>query len=260
MSTLLKNIQSKIYDDNTDKKINSIKFTFFEPIPNNNDSFDFYDFCSQKRHQDFYRHYRLNNSNNVINTFLNQGKTVLELLNDYKMNNSFTTSSDKLLAYISLLYHSRNIFANNGQCFEYINGEDVIKSTSIDFELCMGLYLYAYKQQQSVDDDSKNKEDIRNNIAKLINAEKCFDEAYNIARHCKEKIMLMPSKDNTHHLVLKDNKRFISNNIKITGFGSKDTQDVMLQHNTESLNSWIEDIGGLDLMTLYYVVTLHLVR
>lgn len=256
---LLGNIKSKLNSIIPDEDKKSSHIRFISPTPNINDknNHDFFDFCSVRNQSDFISYYDIKNSDNSISRFFQDGQTVLKLLNGYKNNNSFMDNDDKLWEYITLLYYSRNIFTNNGLSFEYTNKEDDIKSTSIDFEICMLLYIYASKQQDLVDDNSKKKETIRKNITHLINVENCFDESFKIAKHCKNNLLLIPY-DNCpqieNHIILKGKKRYVTNK-KINGFGSKDKQEILIKNNPVSISDWIEDIGGLDIMHTRKILT-----
>jgi hypothetical protein len=256
---LLGNIKSKLNSIIPDEDTKSSHIRFVSPIPNINDknNYDFFDFCSIRNQSDFINYYNIKNSDNSINRFFQDGQTVLNLLNGYKNNNSFMDNDNRLWEYITLLYYSRNIFTNNGLSFEYTNKENDIKSTSIDFEICMLLYIYASKQQDLVDNSSKKRETIKNNLTYLINAENCFDESFKIAKHCKNNLLLIPY-DNCpeieNHYILKGKKRYVTNK-KINGFGSNDNQEILIKNNPVSISDWIEDIGGLDIMYTRKIIT-----
>jgi len=254
-------IMDKIKEIFIDKKPIIKRINFLLPIPDNQYDISF-NFHSDLNKQDFLKFYEIKEDERlsiklIDNLFLSTSiiNENLSKLKKKLINENYQSLND-LWDYISLLHYTRKIFLNNNSNFTYTQDESISSSSSLDFEYCMSLYIMAAKQQECLNESSKDFEVLKGKVSNLIISERCFEEAFLIAKNCENNInkgvvVTEQTIDNTikpFDIFLKNSKRFVIN-LQTQSIGSEDVQNVMLKSNLSILNKWInDDFGGLDLM------------
>lgn len=214
----------------------------------------FIDICNENSLNDFLNHCKVNKNHPIYNIFIEGGYKMNELLNKFRSSLELNYDLQSILDYITLLRKFRKIFLNNSTLFEYYTNtmDNIIKSTSIDFELCMILYILAFNQQSLVDETNKDKNVLKNNSIYLMNAKLCFEEVENIIKEHIEKFDNLTSSindDNDDETVnypynLMENKKFITK-IKTSSINNKNSELYLIKQGE---HKWIEDIGGINLI------------
>lgn len=252
----------KIKEIFIDKKPIIKRINFLLPIPDNQYDISF-NFHSDLNKQDFLKFYEITEderlSIKLIDNLFLSASVINENLSKLKkklINENYQSLND-LWDYISLLHYTRKIFLNNNSNFTYTQlDESILSSSSLDFEYCISLYIMAAKQQECLNESSKDFEVLKGKVSNLIIAERCFEEVFLIAKNCENNIHKGITEqttlnDNTikpFNIFLKNSKRFVIN-LQTQSIGSEDVQNVMLKSNLSILNKWInDDFGGLDLI------------
>lgn len=228
------------------------KFLFMTPIDKTIKHENFFDFCSDPYKKDF--QYSIEYKK-IINTLFQEGNNIKKLLYDYSLDTKFNQE------YISLLFILNNVFYNNSSLFEYTNknkdNPKIIKSSSLEFEICMKLYLIASQHQLMVKDDSLITSDIRNNAENLWKSYIYLKKAYEIALNSIENYDKIKKTEENSELVypynIINNKKFIVN-IKSQSISSNDVDEILLTNSNNTLSKWIDDIGGLNKMKARYII------
>lgn len=241
------------------------RINFPLPIPSHE---NFINFCGSSYKNDFLKYYdiSLNETNlKLIDKFFNGGKLINDYLNNLKKKliNSNYHSLDDLWDYITILNYSRKIFLNNNSNFQYTQNDEIISSSSLDFEYCMSLYIMASKQQTlfllNENDKLEDSKQLKEKVKHLIISERCFEEAFLIAKTIennnniiiiqqqKEEELENEEKIEPFKIFSNNPKRYIIN-IETQGMGSEDVNNILIKSNTTILGKWVNDIGGLDLM------------
>lgn len=258
----MESLKLNIFNQNNNENNEQVKKIKFINPKNNSEiplNSKFFDFCGENKLIEYQKYYNINNKfNPYLNEFFLEGNKIEELLNEYFKNN--LNNNNQLFDYIIILYQCSKIFFNNSLNFEYSNGDEIIKSSSFDFELCMCFYKLASEEQLKVNDDNFEINNLKNNTNHLILTKKYLEKAYLIAKNCLEKLDDIDNNNNNennkdlifpYNLIL--SKRFIIN-VKTNSINNKNVDETLLQSNKKALLKWINDIGGIDIMkTRYYL-------
>jgi len=255
----------KIIEILIDKKPEIKRINFPLPIPYQENNINF---CGSFYKEDFLKYYDISSTETnylkVIDKVFSGGKIINEYLNNLKKKliSSNYYSLDDLWDYITILNYSRKIFLNNNSNFQYTQNDEIISSSSLDFEYCMSLYIMASKQQLLLlDNDSiklKDSKQLKEKVSHLIISEKCFDEAFLIAKtidnNNNNNIIIVSSQEEENEEKIEPFKIFSNNpkryiiNLDTQSMGNEDVNNILIKSNTSILSKWVNDIGGLDLM------------